>query len=453
MRRSAQILALVFLLASFFSSQGAAETIGGSFEVGEPFGAPNFLFYGLGNINLSGGGITIVSNDGNWGPNNGWPGVVLEKIFFPGIANTDGVFTADVELTIPGINGGNPFPAVINPDLGFMYDAGLVNTSGIFTGESGKPDTLTFTDLPVYAIVPYNTDAVVPFPSDFTGWDYEDLLYPQLPDGQDFGSRMFSLAQVGTLSLSASEPPFIFNVDYGSFSITVNPVNQPPVAVCQNVTVAAGLSCTASASIDNGPYDPDGDPITLSQLPAGPYPLGNSVVTLTATDSKGSSSQCTGTVIVADNTPPTINCISVNPAMLWPPNHHMVAVAVTARAIDNCSAAPVCKILSVISNEPVNGHGDGNTAPDWVITGDSVVNLRAERSGKGSGRVYTITVGCADASGNSSSKMTMVTVPKDKDHDHDKDYHHDKDYDHDYDHDKSHDYDKDYGKDHGKKKE
>ena len=133
--------------------------------------------------------------------------------------------------------------------------------------------------------------------------------------------------------------------------------------------------------------------------------------------------------------------------MLWPPNHQMVAVAVTARAIDNCSAAPVCKILSVISNEPVNGHGDGNTAPDWVITGDSVVNLRAERSGKGSGSVYTITVGCADASGNSSSKMTMVTVPKDKDHDHDKDYHHD------YDHDKSHDYDKDYGKDHGKKKE
>ncbi|HEV7488191.1 MAG TPA: hypothetical protein VGQ65_21155 [Thermoanaerobaculia bacterium] len=38
------------------------------------------------------------------------------------------------------------------------------------------------------------------------------------------------------------------------------------------------------------------------------------------------------------------------------------------------------------------------------------VNLRAERSGTGSGRIYTITVTCADGGGHTSTKTTQVTV-------------------------------------------
>ena len=219
MRRAVQTLALVFLLVSLFSSQGAA-SISGSLDVGvPPWGPPDFLFYDLGNINLSGGGINIVSNDGNWG-GNGWPGVVLDKIFFspaswPVDATTGGVFTADVALTIPGINGGNPFPAVINPDLGNLYGLNLVNTGGVFTGDSSKPDTFTFSALPVYAIVPYDPDNfIVPFPSVFTPWNYSNLL----SDG-------FSLAQVGTLSLDASEPPGNY-IASGSFT-PVSPVPEP----------------------------------------------------------------------------------------------------------------------------------------------------------------------------------------------------------------------------------
>jgi hypothetical protein len=61
----------------------------------------------------------------------------------------------------------------------------------------------------------------------------------------------------------------------------------------------------------------------------------------------------------------------------------------------------------VSSNEPLDPDGD------WVITGNLTLNLRAERLGTGTGRVYTISVQCTDPSGNSSTKTTTVTVPHD----------------------------------------
>jgi hypothetical protein len=55
--------------------------------------------------------------------------------------------------------------------------------------------------------------------------------------------------------------------------------------------------------------------------------------------------------------------------------------------------------------------GDGNTEPDWEITGDLTVDLRAERAGGGDGRIYSIVVECTDASGNSSVDTVFVCVP------------------------------------------
>lgn len=84
----------------------------------------------------------------------------------------------------------------------------------------------------------------------------------------------------------------------------------PPVARCKNVLVAnTPAMCTAPVSIDDGSFDPDsGDTITLTQSPAGPYETGSTLVTLTATDSKGASSSCTGTVTVVDTEPPKVTC-------------------------------------------------------------------------------------------------------------------------------------------------
>lgn len=112
---------------------------------------------------------------------------------------------------------------------------------------------------------------------------------------------------------------------------------------------------------------------------------------------------------------PDSNCItslSANPCMLWPPNHKMKDVTVHYGAGANCPGPGSCE-LSVTSNEPVNGNGDGNTSPDWEIIDDHHVRLRAERSGNGTGRIYTIKVTCKDQQGNTNSRTTMVTVPHD----------------------------------------
>src|SRR2546425_2411133 len=189
-------------------------------------------------------------------------------------------------------------------------------------------------------------------------------------------------------------------------------LNQAPNALCHDITVSAGPDCTADASIDNGSFDPDsGDTITTTQSPSGPYPIGATQVTLTVTDNHGASSQSTATVTVIDNRVPSFTTVpTVDKRVLWPPDHKMIDVTVDYAAADNCSA-PVCA-LSVVSNEPINGTGDGDMAPDWEIVDAHHVRLRAERAGTGSGRIYTIAITCVDGAGNSSSKTVTVNVPK-----------------------------------------
>jgi hypothetical protein len=112
------------------------------------------------------------------------------------------------------------------------------------------------------------------------------------------------------------------------------------------------------------------------------------------------------------------NCITIanlyaDPCLLWPPNHKMKDVKVHYAAGDNCPGFGGCE-LSVTSNEAVNGNGDGNTSPDWEVIDDHHVKLRAERSGNGNGRIYTIKVTCRDPQGDTFSRSTTVIVPHDR---------------------------------------
>src|SRR5436190_17407573 len=128
-------------------------------------------------------------------------------------------------------------------------------------------------------------------------------------------------------------------------------------------------------------------------------------------DTTNDSATATTTV---SNPAPIITNATTDPSMLWPPNHRMVNVTVSYDVTDNCPLPPGSCTLSVTSNEPVNGKGDGDTSPDWIVLDDHHVLIRAERAGNGNGRIYTITITCIDSGGNSSSEDVTVTVPHDR---------------------------------------
>ena len=215
-------------------------------------------------------------------------------------------------------------------------------------------------------------------------------------------------------------------VDMGAYECQV-PSNRPPVADAgPDQTVEQDSHAGASVTVDgSGSYDPDNDSLTYSWTwdggsatgvsPTVVLPLGTTTITLVVNDGKVDSDPDTVDITVVDTTPPTIHSVSASPDVLWPPNHKMVEVTVTVVATDICDAAPVCWILGVNSNEPINGPGDGNTEPDWEYTDEPlVVLLRAESAGVGTGRVYSILVECMDASGNITTAMVEVIVPHDQ---------------------------------------
>jgi 6-phosphogluconolactonase len=109
---------------------------------------------------------------------------------------------------------------------------------------------------------------------------------------------------------------------------------------------------------------------------------------------------------------PVISGASATPDILWPTNHKFVDVTIYYSVTERC---PHSCVLTVASNEPVNGTGDANTSPDWHVIDAHHVVLRAERAGNAADRIYTITITCTnDTNKLSSTKAITVVAPHDQ---------------------------------------
>jgi uncharacterized protein len=115
-------------------------------------------------------------------------------------------------------------------------------------------------------------------------------------------------------------------------------------------------------------------------------------------------------VIVGLCTPPSLR-VNVSTNVLWPPNHKYKTVE--ASFVSTSDTASLT-LLSVTSNEPDNGLGDGDTAKDIVIVDNDTIQLRAERSGGGAGRIYTLTYKATNTCGATVTATAAVTVPHNK---------------------------------------
>ncbi|MFD1716318.1 ExeM/NucH family extracellular endonuclease [Georgenia deserti] len=112
----------------------------------------------------------------------------------------------------------------------------------------------------------------------------------------------------------------------------------------------------------------------------------------------------------ADTTPPELD-VDLSHDVLGPPNHKYVEVTAQVSATDDSGHAEY-ELVSVESNEPDNGRGDGNTTDDVVIVDETTFLLRAERSGRGDGRIYTVTYRAVDGAGNETTETAEVRVPR-----------------------------------------
>jgi HYR domain len=211
-------------------------------------------------------------------------------------------------------------------------------------------------------------------------------------------------------SLSTGEEAF--------FTIRVND-NELPVISCpsdKTVNTDPGVCYATATSVGAGTATAtdncnttvvgtrsDNQPLNAN------YPGGVTTITWKATDPSGNSSTCTQTITIEDNEPPVITGELASTYVLSPPNHTMRDVSIDYTISDNCTY--VDTTVTVTSNEPINGTGDGDTDPDWIVVDKKNLKLRAERSANGSGRTYTITITATDGSGNTAVKTIEVKVP------------------------------------------
>ena len=192
-----------------------------------------------------------------------------------------------------------------------------------------------------------------------------------------------------------------------------------PAAEC---TGAGGADVTVQATAT----DVCGRGLTLSNdhtgegLDAsGAFPLGTTSVAFTARDPEGHAATCTTQVTVRDTRAPTLSVLA-DPSVLWPANHDLVPVDVQFTAQDSCGAGVRVELVSVTSSEPDDASGttDGATTGDIQDaspgSADSNLLLRAEREGKGPGRVYELRYRAIDAAGNTTTALGVVTVPHDR---------------------------------------
>jgi|GEM_PF-1513706 len=136
--------------------------------------------------------------------------------------------------------------------------------------------------------------------------------------------------------------------------------NQPPVAIAQDVTTNTVANCQAdvtASQIDNGSYDPDGDALTYSVSPAGPYPLGTTPVTLTVSDGELSSS-ATATITINDVIIPVADLTTLPDIT----GECDATIASAPTATDNCAGA-----LTGTTSDPLYYDQQGTYTVTWTF--------------------------------------------------------------------------------------
>ena len=138
---------------------------------------------------------------------------------------------------------------------------------------------------------------------------------------------------------------------------------------------------------------------------------GSTTVTYFATDNAGNAETPRSVTLKIDKMPPAISEMPDGECVLWPPNHKLVQVA-TVTVRDSLSGVSAFDV-SATSNEPAKA-GEQDVVIKGTGIGPRTVQLRADRLGTGTGRVYTLSSTATDVAGNTSTVTAKCIVPHDK---------------------------------------
>jgi hypothetical protein len=229
-----------------------------------------------------------------------------------------------------------------------------------------------------------------------------------------------------------------------TFTITINPVNDPPtfalagtsVTVLQNsgaqtlanwaTNISAGpnetqtvsfIVTSSSAIFSVQPAISAAGTLTFTPLANA---TGTATITVKAQDNGGtangggdtSAAQTFTITVKALNQNPVCTAASASPGSLWPPNHKFVAIAING-VTDPDHDALMIAVTKIWQDESTMADGSGDTPIDGAIV-NGAAQVRAERSGQGDGRIYQIFFTATDAKGGSCSGSVNVGVPHDQ---------------------------------------
>ena len=219
--------------------------------------------------------------------------------------------------------------------------------------------------------------------------------------------------------------------DTATVHVTVTNVNDPPVVAGEayNINQDTPLNVAAPGLLAND-SDIDGDTLHAVDYSGGatahgtlagnadgsftynPNPgyAGADSFTYRVTDDTATSAPVTVTITINDTQPPAITA-SLATTLLWPPNHDLINVGLSASATDNGGGA-VTLAYAVFSDEDDLTPNNGEQSPDAKNVAPSTLRLRAERDATSDGRVYVVVVTATDASSNVSKTCLTAVVPK-----------------------------------------
>ncbi|RCW51762.1 carboxypeptidase-like regulatory domain-containing protein [Paenibacillus prosopidis] len=163
-------------------------------------------------------------------------------------------------------------------------------------------------------------------------------------------------------------------------------------------------------SLDNGSTWSDyEDVITISEE-------GENSLLYRSTDQAGNTEQPKQLVVNIDKTSPTLQ-LTLNRYALSPVNNKMIQIHAIVDGIDAGSGIAAIQLTSITSSQASHSSGSGNKLIDIQNaeygTFDTAFDLRAENSGKGTEREYTIIYSTTDKAGNAAIASAIVVVSKD----------------------------------------